>query len=116
MSYSVPMSMTSFIFDRLPYIHRHRRRLRGTARARHAEALDAALRDGASTKGDLRELGQELRKEFAKLRFELKQAGIRLEAKVEITFASFKADILCWLIVTQLALGRFILAAIKSVN
>ena len=91
------MSMTSpaITFDRLAYIDRLKEAGFDDKQARaQADALDAALRDSVATKADLKELAGELRTEMANL----------------------KVDILRWLIVTQIALGGVILAAVKFVK
>ncbi len=54
-----------------------------------------------ATKADLREV---------EVRIE------RVEAKIEASAANLKVDILRWLVVTQMALGGFIFAAMKFVK
>lgn len=117
LSYSMPMSMTSFTFDRLTYIDRLTAAGFEERQARaHAEALDAALHESVATKGDLKDLGQELRQELRKEIADVRLEITRLEAKLEASAANLKVDILRWLIVTQLALAGFVLAAIKFVK
>jgi hypothetical protein len=92
-----PMSMTApaITFDRLAYIDRLKEAGFDDKQARaQADALDAALRDSVATRADLEELAGELRTEMANL----------------------KVDILRWLVVTQIALGGVILAAVKFVK
>ena len=111
------MSMTSFTFDRLTYIDRLTAAGFEERQARaHAEALDAALHESVATKGDLKDLGQELRQELRKEIADVRLEITRLEAKLEASAANLKVDILRWLIVTQLALAGFVLAAIKFVK
>jgi len=115
-------------FDRLAYIDRLTAAGLEDRQARaHADALDAALHEGVASKGDIRELGQELRKEitdqgqalrkdFAEVRLEMRQMETRLEAKIETMGASVKIDILRWLILTQVALAGLAFAAAKFVK
>jgi hypothetical protein len=67
----------------------------------HAQAKAAAEAFAEAT-------GQELA-----TKSDLRGVEARLEAKIETTAANLKVDILRWLIVTQIALGGFIFAAIK---
>ena len=62
------MSSMSFTFDRLAYIDRLTAAGFEDRQARaHADALDAALHESVASKGDVQDLGQDLRKEFSKL-------------------------------------------------
>ncbi|HYA80239.1 MAG TPA: hypothetical protein VED87_04835 [Methylocystis sp.] len=118
----------SFTFDRLAYIDRLTAAGFEDRQARaHADALDAALHESVASKGDVQEvrkeiseLNHELRKEIADVRLEMRQMETRLEtkleARIEITAASIKVEILRWLIVTQIGLAGFILAALKYVK
>ncbi len=54
-----------------------------------------------ATKGDIREVETKIEK---------------VEAKIETIAANLKVDILRWLVVTQVALGGFIFAAVKLVK
>ncbi|QGM47557.1 hypothetical protein [Methylocystis heyeri] len=63
-----------------------------------AEAFSEATGQELATKRDLREV------------------ETRLEAKIETSVANLKVDILRWLVVTQIALGGFVYAAIKFVK
>jgi hypothetical protein len=59
------MASTEITFDKLVYIDRLKSGGIAEPQARvHAEALDQALRDTVATKNDLRNLGDELRKEM----------------------------------------------------
>lgn len=70
-----------------------------------AVGVVAALREvdasELATKGDIREVETKIEK---------------VEAKVETVAANLKVDILRWLVVTQVALGGFIFAAVKLVK
>jgi hypothetical protein len=57
--------------------------------------MDAALRDSVAARRDLEDLER------------------RLEAKIETTVANLEVDVRRWLVVTQVALGGFLFAAIK---
>ncbi len=119
------MSSTARTFDRLANVDRLKENGVEEKQARaHAEARDAALRDMVATKSDLDGLrsdldglGRELRSDLDGLGRELRQeicdVETRLEAKIETSIANLKVEILRWLIVTQIALGGFLLAAIK---
>ena len=62
------MASTEITFDKLVYIDRLKSSGIDEPQARaHAEALDQALRDSVATKHDLRNLGDELRIEIARL-------------------------------------------------
>jgi hypothetical protein len=47
---------------------------------------------------------------------DLREVETRLEAKIETSAANLNVDILRWLVVTQIALGGFVFAAIKFVK
>ncbi|WP_159731994.1 hypothetical protein [Methylosinus sp. Ce-a6] len=51
--------------------------------------------------------------DLSALQMELRASEQRLEAKIATSAADLKVDILRWLIVTQLALGGFLFAALK---
>ncbi|WP_036292260.1 hypothetical protein [Methylosinus sp. PW1] len=51
--------------------------------------------------------------DLSALQMELRAFEQKLEAKIATTAADLKVDILRWLIVTQLALGGFLFAAMK---
>jgi hypothetical protein len=92
------MSMTSpaIAFDRLAYIDRLKEAGFDDKQAcAQADALDAALRDSVATKADVRE------------------AELRLEAKIETTAANLRADIARWLFAAVIAIGGLVLAAVK---
>lgn len=65
------------------------------------EALREIDASELATKGDLREIETKIDK---------------LDAKIETTAANLKIDILRWLVVTQLALGGFLFAALKFIK
>ncbi|BBU60345.1 hypothetical protein MSC49_02800 [Methylosinus sp. C49] len=44
---------------------------------------------------------------------DLREVELKLESKIETSSANLKVDILRWLVVTQMALGGFLLAALK---
>ncbi|PWB94087.1 hypothetical protein [Methylosinus sporium] len=95
------MSMTSsaITFDRLAYIDRLREAGFDDKQARaQSDALDAALRDSVATKADVRE------------------AELRLDAKIEATAANLRADIARRLFVAVIAIGGLVLAAVKFVK
>lgn len=122
------MSAINFTFDRLTYIDRLTAAGFDDRQARaHAEALDAALRESVASKGDVQDLGHDLRreieavrqdlgKEIADGRLEMRQMETRLDAKIETMGATLKVDILRWLIVTQVALAGLAFAAAKFVK
>lgn len=58
-----------------------------------------------ATKADIREVEAKI-----------DRVETRLEAKIETSTANLKAEILRWLVVTQVALAGFIFAAIKFVK
>lgn len=108
------MSSTARTFDRLAYVDRLKENGVEEKQARaHAEALDAAPRDTVATKSDLDGLRSDLDGLGRELRQEIRDVETRLEAKIETSIANLKVEILRWLIVTQIALGGFLLAAIK---
>ena len=67
-----------------------------------AEAFAEATSQELATKADL-----------TTLQMEVRASEQRLEAKIATTAADLKVDILRWLIMTQLALGGFLFAALK---
>ena len=90
------MSSSAFIFDRLAYVDRLRAAGVDENEARaHAEALDVALRDSIATKADIDRL------------------EAKLEAKIETSSANLKVEILRWMVVTQLAVGGLLFAALR---
>lgn len=90
------MSSSAAAFDRLTYVDRLKEAGVDDKQARaHAEALDMALRDAVATKSDVEKL------------------EAKLEAKIETTAANLKVDILRWMIVTQLATGGLLFAALR---
>ena len=126
----------SFTFDRLAYIDRLTAAGFEDRQARaHADALDAALHESVASKGDVHDLGQDLRKELSKLDQDLRKDidGVRrevedvrkelgqvekrletkLESKIETTAAILKVEILRWLIITQIALLGLAFAGAK---
>lgn len=122
------MGALNFTFDRLTYIDRLTAAGFDDKQARaRAEALDAALRESVASKGDVQDLGHELRREIeavcqdlgkkiADMRLEMRQMETRLEAKIETMGAILKVDILRWLIVTQVGLVGLAFAAAKFVK
>ncbi len=77
----------------------------------------------AATKADIAKINHEikaLRRDVddakKELRRDLHEMGTRLDARIDAPGAHLKADILRWLIVTQLALAGFFFAAVKSVK
>lgn len=97
------MSSSAFIFDRLAYVDRLRAAGVDESQARaHAEALDVALRDGVASKADIDRLETKLSSDID-----------RLEAKIETTTANLKVEILRWMVVTQLAVGGLLFAALR---
>lgn len=44
---------------------------------------------------------------------DLREVELKLETKIETSSASLKVDVLRWLVVTQVALGGFLFAALK---
>lgn len=90
------MTSPTITFDRLAYIDRLKEAGFDEKQARaQAEALDAALRDSVATKSNVEDIER------------------RLEAKIETTAANLKVDVLRWLVITQVALGGFLFAAMK---
>jgi hypothetical protein len=67
----------------------------------HAQAKAAAEAFAEATSQDLAAKG------------DLRETELRLEARIETSAANLKVEIIRWLIVTQMTLGGFILAAIK---
>jgi hypothetical protein len=97
------MTIPAITFDRLAYIDRLKEAGFDERQARaQADALDAALRDSVATKADI-----------AEVKSDLENVERRLEAKIETTAANLKVEVLRWLVVTQVALGGFLFAAIK---
>ncbi|MBI1867951.1 MAG: hypothetical protein HYS06_06620 [Methylocystis sp.] len=90
------MTSPAITFDKLAYVDRLKESGVDEKQARaHAEALDLALRDTVATKADVADAKKEL------------------EAKIEVTAANLKADLLRWLFTSQVALAGVLLAALK---
>lgn len=97
------MTTPAITFDRLAYVDRLKEAGVDDKQARaHADALDAALRDGVATRGDIDDLRRELR-----------ATETKLETKIETAVANLKVDVLRWLVLTQVALAGVIIAVVK---
>jgi hypothetical protein len=97
------MSSAAFVFDRLAYVDRLREAGVDEKAARaHAEALDVALRDGVASKSDIDRLETKIKSDMD-----------RLEAKIDTSSANLKVEILRWMVVTQLAVGGLLFAALR---
>jgi hypothetical protein len=97
------MSSTAFIFDRLAYVDRLRATGVDESRARaHDDALDVTLGNSVASRADIDRLETKLSSDID-----------RLEAKIETTTANLKVEILRWMVVTQLAVGGLLFAALR---